>query len=70
MNSTVVKQCLWPNCVIKNDIETGLHCGQSLSFKACKTYITAILTHLVVKLCKSTNLRYSIKVAADAAVKG
>jgi len=54
----------------KNDIETGLHCGQSLSFKACKTYITAILTHLVLKLCKSTNLRYSIKVAADAAVKG
>jgi len=54
----------------KKDFETGLHCSQILSFKACKTYITAILTHLVSKLCKNINLRCSIKSAADAAVKG
>jgi len=54
----------------KKHFETGLHCSQILSLKACKTYITVILTHLVLKLYKNTNLRSSVKVSADAAVKG
>jgi len=41
----------------------------SLRFKAYKTYITAIFTHLVLKLYKNKNLRWSFKAAADAADK-
>jgi len=44
--------------------------SQGLSFKACKLYITTIFTHLVAKLHKNKNLRFSFKATADAAVKG
>jgi len=40
--------------------------SQSLRFKAYKTYI---FTHLVLELYKNKNLRWSFKVAADAADK-
>jgi len=43
--------------------------SQSLRIKACKTYITATFTHLVLKLYKNKYLRWSFKVAADAADK-
>ena len=35
--------------------------SQSLSFKAYKMYIAAILTHLVLKLYENKNLRFSFK---------
>jgi len=58
---------LLPNTVYgfiaqKNYFETGLLLNQRLSFKAYKTYITAI----VLKLYKNKNLRCSFKAAADA----
>ena len=65
----MLKQCPWPNCVIKKT-ETELLVGQVMSFKAYKMYITAIFTHLVAKLYKNKNLRCSFKATADAAVKG
>jgi len=53
----------------KKDCETGLLFSQSLSFKACKMFITARFTHLVWKLYKNVNLRCSFKASADAADK-
>ena len=35
----------------KKDFETELLLSQGSSFKAHKMYITAIFTHLVLKLC-------------------
>jgi len=43
----------------KKDFGTGLLHEQSLSFKAYKMYITAMSTHLVLKLYKNKNLRCS-----------
>jgi len=37
----------------KKGFETGLHCSQILSFKACKTYITAIFSFKTVQKHKS-----------------
>ena len=54
----------------KKDFEIGLLLSQSLRFKAYKTYITAILTRLLLKLCKNKNLRWSFKSEANAADKG
>jgi len=54
----------------KNDFETRLLLSQSLRFKAHEKYITAIFTHLLLKLYKNTNLQWSFKAAADAADKG
>jgi len=65
MNDIVAKQCLWCN----KDFETGLLLSQSLSFKAYKMYITAIFTHLVLKLHKNKKLRYSFQATNDAADK-
>ena len=42
---------------------------QCLSFKTYKTYITAIFTHLVSKLCKKKNLRCSFRAMANAAAR-
>jgi len=56
--------CLCSNYVIKKDFETGLFHVQSFSFEAYKMYISAILTHLVLKLYKNK------KGTADAADKG
>jgi len=41
--------------------------SQSLRFKADKTYVTAIFTHLVLELYKNKSLRWSFKAEADAA---
>jgi len=41
----------------KIDFETGLLLSQNLRFNAYKTYITAIFTHLILKLCKNKTLR-------------
>jgi len=54
----------------KKDFKTELLLSQGMSFKAYKLYITAIFTHLVVKLYKNKNLRCSFKATADAAFKG
>jgi len=53
----------------QKDFETRLLLSQSLSFNVHKTYTIAILTRLVLKLYKNTNLRYSFKTTANAADK-
>jgi len=70
MNSVVAKQRLWPNCVIKIFLKQDCFLAKVWASRLCKTYITYILMHLVLKLCKNKNLRCSIKATADAAVKG
>ena len=52
----------------KKYFEIGLLLSQYFSFKAYKTYILAILTHLVLKLYK--NIRYLFKATTDTADKG
>jgi len=42
---------------------------QKFQLKAYKTHITAILTHLVLKLNKNKNIRCSFKATANAADK-
>jgi len=54
----------------KKHFETRLLLSQNLRFKVCKTYITAIFTHSVLKLYKNKNRRWSFQTAADAADKG
>jgi len=63
----VAQQCRLRN---KKDFETELLLSQGFNFKSYKMHITAILTHLVAKLCKNKNLERSFKVTADAAIKG
>jgi len=53
----------------KKNFETGLLLGQSWSFKVHKLYIIATFTHLVLKLYKNENVRYSFKATADTANK-
>ena len=50
----------------EKDLETGLHLSQSLSFKAYKTYITAIC---FLKLYKNKTIRCSFEATSDAADK-
>jgi len=54
----------------KKYFEIGLLFSQSLSFKAYKTCINSMLTHLVLKCYKNKNLQCSFKPAADATDKG
>jgi len=44
MNAIIAKQLLWRN---EEDFETESLLNQSLRFKTCKIYITAIFTHLL-----------------------
>ena len=53
----------------KKYFENELVLSQGLSFNAHKLHITAIFTHLVVKLYKNKTLRCSFKATADAAHK-
>jgi len=53
--------------VYKKYLETGFLLNRSLSFKAYKTYITAIL---FLKLYKNKNIRFTFKARVDAADKG
>ena len=69
-NAIVAKQCLWPDCVIKNNLKMNCFLVKAwVSFKANKMYTTAIFTHLVVKLYKNKTLRCSFIATADAAHK-
>ena len=54
MNATVAKQWLWR--MKKIEMESLLR--QSLSLNTYKICLTAILTHVVLKLCQNKNLRY------------
>jgi len=54
----------------KNDFETRLLLCQSLRSKSHKKYVTAIFTHLLLKLYKKHKPTMIIKAAADAADKG
>jgi len=58
MNDIVAKQWLRRN---EDDFETESLLSQSLSFKTYEMYITAISTHVVLKLCNNQNLRYLFK---------
>jgi len=55
MNAIVSEQLLWSN---EEDFETESLLSQSLSFKTYTIYLTAIFTHVVLKLCQNKNLRY------------
>jgi len=66
MNSIVAKQWLWRN---EDDFETESLLRQSLSFKTYKIYLTAIFTHVVLKLCQNKNLRFSFKAALTLETK-
>jgi len=67
MNGTVAKQWLWRN---KDDLEIESLLSQSFSFKARKTHITAIFTHLVLKRYKKKNLRCLFKATTETAENG
>jgi len=50
LNAIVAEELLWSN---EEDFETESFLSQFLSFKTYYIYITAIFTHLVLKLCNN-----------------